>query len=76
MESKTEEFQKFEIFGKVKCVQWPARPRCHLQTLNEEGELASGAKSISSGVRMDWVKRWGTSEVQWLGDLSWKEECT
>jgi hypothetical protein len=42
----------------------------------KKGELVSGTKSISSSVRTDWAKEWGTSQVQWLGNLSWKKECT
>jgi hypothetical protein len=27
-------------------------------------------------VRTDWVKEWGTLQLQWLRNLSWKRECT
>jgi hypothetical protein len=39
-------------------------------------ERVSGVISTSSSVRMDWDKRWGSFEVQWLKNLSWKGECT
>jgi hypothetical protein len=42
----------------------------------EKGELTSVTESISSSVRTDRAREWGTSQVQWLGNLSWKTDCT